>query len=73
MLTLLDSLVFVGALGVSGYAIGGTVGPNLGRIGDALAGRPQPLTLEPRVKAARRAAVRRWADTARPARLREAA
>lgn len=75
MLMLLDSLVFMGAFGAAVYAIGATVAPNLGRIGDALAGRPQPeMPVAPRVRAARRAAVRRWsAASATAVRLREAA
>ena len=75
MLMLLDSLVFVGAFGAAAYAIGVSVGPNVGRIGGALAGRPQPeLAVAPRVRAARRAAVRRWSSASAAAvRLREAA
>ena len=74
MLMVVDSLVFVGAFGVAVFAIGGTIAPNLGKIADALAGRQQATAVEPRVRAARRAAVRRWASSS-PAtvRMREAA
>lgn len=75
MLMMLDSLVFVAAAGASAYAIGATIAPNWTRIADALAGRPQPsLPVEPRVRAQRRAAVRRWSTSSAAAvRLREAA
>ena len=43
MLMVLDSLVFVGAAAVAGYAIVATVTPNLARIGEALSGSPRPF------------------------------
>lgn len=76
MLMVLDSLVFVAAAGVSGYAIIATVRPNLARILDALdGGTPQLTSFEKMVRAERRIAVRRWAAEPRAAsaRWREAA
>jgi hypothetical protein len=76
MLMLLDSLVFVAAAGVSGYAIFATIRPNLAKIRNALAGgTPQLTPFEKMVRAERRIAVRRWAAEPRAAavRFREAA
>lgn len=58
------TLVFSAAFGVATFAMAMTVLPRLDRIADALAGRPQGVS--PQVRAARRLAVRRWAE-ARPA------
>ena len=76
MLMLLDSLVFMAAAGVSGYAIVATVRPNLARIREALGGgTPQLTSFEKMVRAERRIAVRRWSAEPRAAagRWREAA
>jgi hypothetical protein len=75
MLIVLDSVVFVGGLTAAAYAIGTTVAPNLSRIGDALAGRPQRFApLQTLVRAERRIAVRRWSSAPRySVRRREAA
>jgi len=58
-------LLFSAAFGVATFGVAMTVLPRLDRIADALAGRPQGVS--PQVRAARRMAVRRWAE-ARPAR-----
>ena len=74
MLMLVDGLVFVGAASAAGYAIYATAAPNWARIADALTGRSgSAAVLEPRIRAERRAAVRRWAGSPQPARLRAAA
>lgn len=74
MLMLVDGLVFVGAAGAAAYVMYATAAPNWARIADALAGRSgSAAALEPRLRAERRAAVRRWAASPRPARLRAVA
>lgn len=66
IVTIVATLVFSAAFGVATFAIAMTVLPQLDRIAEALAGRPQGVS--PQVRAARRMAVRRWADT-RPVRV----
>ncbi len=71
MLMVLDSLVFAATAGLSGYAIVATVGPNVTKIREALAGgTPQLTSFEKMVHAERRIAVRRWSAEPRAAAVR---
>lgn len=68
MFMMLSYGIFAGALGVSVYAIAGTIMPRLDRILAALRRQPQSEfhPLATLVKAERRIALRRWASQSRP-------
>ena len=63
MMTVVAVLIFGGALALSGFVLASTVGPQFGRITDALYGRSRPRfePLATLALAERRIAVRRWA------------
>ena len=68
MMTIASLAVFAGALGVSIYAIAGTLLPRIDCIVAALFREPQPAfnPLAALVREERRISVRRWAAQSRP-------
>lgn len=70
MMWIVGVAIFSGALAVALYAIHVTIGENIDRILDALAGRPKVdfCPLARLARAEQQIAVRRWAAQGRPAR-----
>ena len=69
MLTAMAIVLFGGAFSVAGYAIAGTVLPQMDKITAALRGNVPPARFEPLaalVKAERRIAIRRWSAASAP-------